>query len=773
MRIYKKRWIQSGIALICSLAIVLSVFPVLADNDEIKSLEDQSSSLESELQGINEDILALSDEISTTEMQVEMLNGEIARTSDELKEAKANEEKQYEDMKARIKYMYEHGNATLLELLFSAEDMSDFLNKADFIENLSEYDRNALNELKDIHQQIEDEQNTLQTQQDSLTELEDQLQTQQTALQAKADATSTNLADVQSRLQKAKEEEAARIAAEAAARKKAEEELNIKGIADVRRQISAKCDAFASLEEIYLKIRQELQLTEEMTKKLIELEKYIDTKLCVPRRKIVELFNYSLALGKDTYIVSDMYYCRKDLEELLNRCGIKGIQPDNIWVSCERKRDKITGSMWKMFADSVIKGRKCIHIGDNVKGDVKNPTYFGIETVYVMSGRDMLLNSSVRELASDIITAEDSVCAGLFVSEVFNNPYALCKSKGKLVFTDSEVYGYSVYGPMITKFLIWLYCNSHKDSIDTLLFFARDGYFLENDYREMMKLLGDVNSQRTEYLPISRRLIYLASAEDEEDFRRIVAFPYVGTFRDYMLSRFNINVTDKSERYNDKQVNAVGDADRLMEWIEPYRQDIEKEISLEKRNYIKYLEKHGLFDRERTFGTVDLGYYGTNQFYLQKLLKRKMEGYCVYACLSQNNVFINEISMKGCFQQDDDPAAERSLIKKKNMYVETFLTAPYGMIRYIDENMNMVCEPDKKSQKNFQIKEKVNEGVLRYLADYVSLFDRNAIMKINNMIEEKLFYNILNGMADISKEILEGFYFDNDFIGGREIGIEA
>ena len=58
MKFYKKRWIQSGIALICSLAIVLSVFPVLADNEEINNLEDQSSSLESELQGINEDILA-------------------------------------------------------------------------------------------------------------------------------------------------------------------------------------------------------------------------------------------------------------------------------------------------------------------------------------------------------------------------------------------------------------------------------------------------------------------------------------------------------------------------------------------------------------------------------------------------------------------------------------------------------------------------------------------------------------------------------------------
>lgn len=224
MKFYKKRWIQSGIALICSLAIVLSVFPVLADNEEIENLENQSSSLESELQGINEDILALSDEISTTEMQVEMLNGEIARTSDELDVAKANEEKQYEDMKTRIKYMYEHGNATLLELLFSAEDMSDFLNKADFIENLSEYDRNALNNLKDIHQQIEDEQKTLETQQASLTDLQEQLQTQQSELQAKADATSTNLADVQARLQQAREEEAARIAAEEAARKQAEEE---------------------------------------------------------------------------------------------------------------------------------------------------------------------------------------------------------------------------------------------------------------------------------------------------------------------------------------------------------------------------------------------------------------------------------------------------------------------------------------------------------------------------------------------------------------------
>lgn len=213
MKFYKKRWIQSGIILISSLGIVLSVFPSFAD-DNIDNLKGQTSALESELDGINKDILSLSEEISATEMQVEILNGEIARTSDALVEAEENENEQYENMKSRIKYMYEHGNATLLEMLFSAENMADFINKADFIENLSEYDKTALDDLKNIYKNIEDQKNTLETQQDSLLDLKDELKKKQTELQEKAKATSTNLTEVQAKLEKAKAEEAARLEAE-------------------------------------------------------------------------------------------------------------------------------------------------------------------------------------------------------------------------------------------------------------------------------------------------------------------------------------------------------------------------------------------------------------------------------------------------------------------------------------------------------------------------------------------------------------------------------
>ena len=223
MEICKKRRIRTGLALLCSLAVVFSVFPAYAD-DDIESLEDQTSALESELQGINQEILSLSEEISSTEMQVEILNGEIARTEDSLAEAETNEQKQYDDMKTRIKYMYENGNATLLEMLFSAEDMADFLNKADFIENLSQYDRDALNELTDVHQQIEDQMKSLEEQQASMADLQDDLADKQAELQAKAQQTSTNLQEVNNRLEAAKKAEEERLAREQAAREKAEQE---------------------------------------------------------------------------------------------------------------------------------------------------------------------------------------------------------------------------------------------------------------------------------------------------------------------------------------------------------------------------------------------------------------------------------------------------------------------------------------------------------------------------------------------------------------------
>lgn len=542
----------------------------------------------------------------------------------------------------------------------------------------------------------------------------------------------------------------------------------------IRSIASSMCNDNPYLVDIYKIIGDKLEIDEKKLSNLMNLEIETDIQLCIPRETMVKLYDYATESGKDVYIVSDMYYPLEVVRKILESCGIHEIDDSHIWISCENHMDKASGSLWNNFTEEVVKGRKCLHIGDNIRSDVENPKKYGIETYHVMSGKDMLINSSAVSLLSYVSTEYDSVCMGNIVSKMFNNPFALEKTKGKVRFDNSNTYGYCVYGPMMMKFLLWLYNKSHKDEINKLLFFARDGYFLEKDYRLVSCILDKQTGnkkQDIQYLPISRRLIYIATIENEEDFKRVVEFPYVGTFKDYMYSRFNIVVDHNSQEYNNTLINAVSDADKILTWITPYEDEIKKEIMWERNNYIKYLEKMNLFTNEK-YGTVDLGYYGTNQFYLQKLLNRKMKGYCLTACLSEKNVYINNIDMDACFQDEKDPNASESLIRKMNMYVETFLTAPYGMIRYIDENMQMVCEPNKKSQYNFDIKEEVNAGVQEYINDYLSVIGADILNDECSMLQDEIFFEFLNGKAMVSDDILKGFYFDNDFIGSQEIEVE-
>lgn len=435
-------------------------------------------------------------------------------------------------------------------------------------------------------------------------------------------------------------------------------------IASIRAQ-AAQCGAYATINEIYGYIKKCTNLTDKNISDIMKMEKDTDIDLCIVRRDIADLYEYCLTCGKEVYFISDMYYTIQDIKRILDKCGVTVPDDEHIWISCEKKADKVSGSLWEKYFKLVGKGNKCLHIGDNKTCDVKNPVRYGIDSYYVMSAKDMLMNSSMAELASDVNTVSDSICLGLVASKLFNSPFALCSTKGKVSFDDSESYGYCVYGPLLEKFLIWLYYKSRKDEIDKLLFFARDGYFLEKDYTMVAELLDDGSKQEWCYLPISRRLIYIATMENEDDFNRVVAFPYVGTFADYMKSRFEIIVTDETSEYNDRQINAVGDSKNILKWIQPYKDKIMEQAKKERKNYLAYLTSDGDMKKELSYGTVDLGYYGTNQYYLQRLTGIKTKGYCFYACLAKDNVYTNDISMYACFQYGDDYTAEKILREKR------------------------------------------------------------------------------------------------------------
>lgn len=219
MNMHKKRIARRGAAFVCAFGVALSAMPVHAA--EVKSLEDKTSNLQSQLEGINQDLVTLSNKIAETEAEIEESNNEVYRLEASLQISRNNEEKQYETMKTRIKYMYENGSETMITMLFTADSMGDFLNKAEFIQNITDYDKEMLENMMEIRQGIETQEEDLKNQQQELTDLQSQLNTEQQNLQAKAAATSTDLATVNAQLQAAREAQAKQ---EEEAQKKAQEE---------------------------------------------------------------------------------------------------------------------------------------------------------------------------------------------------------------------------------------------------------------------------------------------------------------------------------------------------------------------------------------------------------------------------------------------------------------------------------------------------------------------------------------------------------------------
>lgn len=206
--INKKHLLRSFVSLTCAVALVFTQFPVSAAPSS-KELKKKTSSLENELSSLNSELSALSNELDKAASDIKKYAEEVEKTKLDLASAKLNEEMQYDAMSERIKFMYEGGSLSLLHILFSSENMGDFLNKAEYVTSISDYDRDMLKDFKNVRINIEEKQKKLEEQQAELSTLQETLTAKEAALKAKISSTSADLSDYKSQLARAKAAEEA------------------------------------------------------------------------------------------------------------------------------------------------------------------------------------------------------------------------------------------------------------------------------------------------------------------------------------------------------------------------------------------------------------------------------------------------------------------------------------------------------------------------------------------------------------------------------------
>ncbi|MBQ9607424.1 MAG: C40 family peptidase [Lachnospiraceae bacterium] len=217
---------------------------------EAESIESEKETAESELEEAQQQLVQLLAEVDILKSDIENKKAEIAQAEEDYDAAKKEEDRQYNTMRARIKYMYENGtnsSTEYLDILFHADSLTDALNKAAYAEKLAEYDRNMLNkfiEAKDAvaerKKALEDDLSELEEEETDLEEREQELNNTIEEQRSTIENFSSKLAAARSEAkayQKKIEEDNAQIARivaaeKEAARKKAEEEAAKKKAAE-------------------------------------------------------------------------------------------------------------------------------------------------------------------------------------------------------------------------------------------------------------------------------------------------------------------------------------------------------------------------------------------------------------------------------------------------------------------------------------------------------------------------------------------------------------
>lgn len=165
--------------------------------DELEELNETAEGLKGQLNSLNANLTEVSNNLAELEERIKNKNEEIEQTEAELENAKEVEAAQYAAMKKRVKFMYEKRDYLLLEILFGSESMADFLNRHEYIERISEYDRKKLEEFKATRAAIEETEAHLKEEKEELDDLRASVEAEQSRYTELVNQTSGKLSNNQ------------------------------------------------------------------------------------------------------------------------------------------------------------------------------------------------------------------------------------------------------------------------------------------------------------------------------------------------------------------------------------------------------------------------------------------------------------------------------------------------------------------------------------------------------------------------------------------------
>lgn len=159
----------------------------------VADLESAKGELETYIVQLDEDLTVIDENIKSIEEQLKEKQEEIDKTRIELEDAIWQSQQQYGLMKKRIQFVYEKGQTSNIEMILNSSSFVEFLNRAEYVSQLSEYDRKMLDKYIETTQHITDVKTELEREEAELEETQADLESEQSALQELISAKETQI----------------------------------------------------------------------------------------------------------------------------------------------------------------------------------------------------------------------------------------------------------------------------------------------------------------------------------------------------------------------------------------------------------------------------------------------------------------------------------------------------------------------------------------------------------------------------------------------------
>ena len=214
-----------------------------------------------------------------------------------------------------------------------------------------------------------------------------------------------------------------------------------------------------------------------------------------------------------------------------------------------------------------------------------------------------------------------------------------------------------------------------------------------------------------------------------------------------MKARFGIAIDENDKRKaGDRSESLTGYTDRIL-----------KQATILRENYRKYISHLNL--REGPAVLFDFVAKGTSQMFIQKMMPEHHLTGCYFLQLEPEFMKDKNLDIEPFISEKEKNDCS---IFEDYYILETILTSPEPSVAEFDNSGNPIFDSETRPQKDIECSMKMQDGILRYFRDYLTLVPEKerSINKLLTMETLKIIHNVKIEAEDFLNLKVEDPFFN-------------